>query len=140
MRIVRTLLTLSLGAMSGLSAHSAEPADQRELAQKIVGIWMAHPDEYGTLLRSGLRTFRADKTFSERGDFGTGTRHIDAQIEGRWSIDGKNLRQEVTKSNLPEIVPVGRVFKATVLGITDEAMWVRDYEDGKEHLLTRFKK
>jgi hypothetical protein len=139
MKILRLALAIGLFAVILPFARSAEALGARDLAAKIVGIWMAHPGEYGTLLRSGIQTFRADKTFTDTGAFGSGGRHLDVQIEGKWWTEGNVLCEEVTKSSLPELVPVGRRSREIILGISEEEMWARD-EDGKEHLLTRFKK
>ena len=117
----------------------AKPPSEPELVGKIVGTWMAHPNEYGLLLKGGIYTFRADKTFLGSGAFGSGSRHLDVSIEGNWWIEGNVLCQEVTKSSFPEIVPVGHVYRETILGISDEECWVRD-DEGKEHLRTRYKK
>jgi hypothetical protein len=133
-----TLATAFVVSVSFAFSTLAKPPSERELVEKIVGTWMAHPDEYGFLLKGGIYTYRADKTFLSSGAFGTGSRHLDASIEGKWWIEGNVLYQEVTKSSFPEIVPVGHVYRETILGISNEECWVRD-DEGKEHLCTRYK-
>jgi hypothetical protein len=138
-KILRVTPAFALLAVALPFVTTAKPPGEHDLAAKIIGIWMAHPNEYGQLLRGALQVFRADKTFADTGAVGSGSRNLELQIEGRWWLEGNVLCEEVTKSNLPEIVPVGRRYRETILGISEEEMWARD-EDGTEHLLTRFKK
>src|SRR5207302_11003265 len=99
------LIAAAMGlAVSFPFACSGGSPDSAHIVAKIVGIWMVHPDEYGRLLKAGIQTFRADKTFTDVGAFGSGSRHLDAQVEGRWWIEGDVLCEDVTKSSLPEAV------------------------------------
>jgi hypothetical protein len=138
MKILRLTSAITLLAVV-LSTTSAKASDERDLATKIVGVWMVHPSEYGTLLKGGLRIFRVDKTFTDTGTAGSGSRNLDVQIEAKWWLERDVLWEEVTKSSLPEVVPVGSRSRDTILAISEQEMLARD-EDGKEHLLTRFKK
>jgi hypothetical protein len=138
MKILRLTSAITLLAVV-LSTTSAKASDERDLATKIVGVRMVHPSEYGTLLKGGLRIFRVDKTFTDTGTAGSGSRNLDVQIEAKWWLERDVLWEEVTKSSLPEVVPVGSRSRDTILAISEQEMLARD-EDGKEHLLTRFKK
>jgi hypothetical protein len=138
MKILRLTSAITLLAVV-LSTTSAKASDERDLATKIVGVRMVHPSEYGPLLKGGLRIFRVDKTFTDTGTAGSGSRNLDVQIEAKWWLERDVLWEEVTKSSLPEVVPVGSRSRDTILAISEQEMLARD-EDGKEHLLTRFKK
>ncbi|HEV3392359.1 MAG TPA: hypothetical protein VG103_02510 [Chthoniobacterales bacterium] len=139
MKIFRLRFVIGSLAVALAFVTNAKPLDERDLASKIVGIWMVHADEYGPLLKGGLQIYRADKTFTDNGAIGSGSRNLDVQVDGKWWLEGDVLYEEVTKSSLPELVPIGRRFHDTIVAISEEEMLYRD-EDGKDHLLTRFKK
>jgi hypothetical protein len=125
-------------AISGIPKLQGKPPEDQEMAAKLVGTWMAHPDEYGFSMKTGIYTFRADKTFVSSGGFARGGRHLDVEIEGKWWIENSVLFEEITKTSFPEVVPLGHIYRGIILGISDEGCWLRE-EDGKEHFLTRYK-
>jgi hypothetical protein len=125
-------------AVSGSPKLQGKPPEDREIAAKLVGIWMAHPDQYGLSMKAGIYTFRADKTFVISGGFAHGGRHLDVEVAGKWWIENSVLFEEITKTSFPEVAPIGHVDRETILGISDEGCWLRE-EDGKEHFLTRYK-
>jgi hypothetical protein len=102
MKILRLTSAITLLVVVLSITTSAKPSDERDLATKIVGIWMPHPNEYGLFFKGGIQTFRADKTLIGAGAVGAGSRNREVQIEGKWWLEGNVLCEEVTKSSLPE--------------------------------------
>jgi hypothetical protein len=133
---------VSIGLLAALIACGfklqAKPPEDREAAAKLVGTWMIRPDDYASIMRGGIYTFRSDGTYLTQGSVKFRDHYITVEGQGTWRIDKGVLIEDVTKSSVPEIVPVGRTYHDILLAVSDEECWIRE-EDGKEHIWTRYK-
>ena len=116
----------------------AKPLEDREASAKLIGTWMVRPDDHSPVIGAGIYTFRRDGTYLVRGSVKFRDHYIDIEGQGTWRIVNGVLIQDVTKSSVPDIVPVGRIFHDILLGVTDEECWIRE-EDKTEHIWTRYK-
>ena len=116
----------------------AKRLEDREAAAKLVGTWMIRPDEYASIMSGGIYTFHSDGTYLAQGSVKFRDHYIAVEGQGTWRIAKGVLIQDVTKSSVPEIVPVGRTYRDILLAVTDEECWIRE-EDGKEHIWARYK-
>jgi|SRR5689334_964009 len=128
-------LVLGAGWMFQLQA---KPLDDREATAKLIGTWMIRPDDHGLIMGNGIYIFRRDGTYTARGSVKVRDHYIDVEGQGNWRIANGVLFQDVTKSSLPEVVPIGRTYHDVLLGITDENCWIRE-EGGTEHIWNRYK-
>jgi hypothetical protein len=99
---------------------------------------MIRPDDYGSVIRGAIYTFRSDGTYLAQGSAKFRDHYVTVEAQGNWRIVKGVLIEDVTKSNIPEIVPIGQTFHDILLAVTDGECWVRA-EDGTEHIWTRFK-
>jgi len=133
---------VSIGLLAALIACGfklqAKPLEDREAAAKLVGTWMIRPDDYGSIMGAGIYTFRRDGTYLTQGSVKVRDHYITVEGQGTWRIAKGVLIQDVTKSSVPEIVPIGQTYRDILLAVTDEECWIRG-EDGKEHIWTRYK-
>jgi hypothetical protein len=116
----------------------AKPLEDREAAAKLMGTWMIRPDDYASIMGAGIYTFRGDGTYLAQGTVKFRDRYVTVEGQGNWRIVKGVLIEDVTKSSVPEIVPIGRTYHDILLAVTDEQCWIRE-EDGTEHIWTRFK-
>jgi hypothetical protein len=138
MRIVSIGLLAALALISCAFSLQAKPLEDRGVAAKLTGTWIIRPDDYASTMRGGICTFRRDGTYLAQGSVKFRDHYVTGEGQGNWRIVKGVLIEDVTKSSVPEIVPIGRTYHHILLAVTDEGCWIRE-EDGTEHIWTRFK-
>src|SRR5262245_24619589 len=123
-RIVLSLVTLAI-----ISTCLGQSVRDKELASKLIGTWIVPPKQYhngpgsyrkvGSVMKSASRTFRPDGTFKLSAVLTIDGRDVPLRDEGKWQIENGVLIQEITKSDQPQIVPVGVVTKDILVSVTD---------------------
>jgi uncharacterized protein (TIGR03066 family) len=106
----------------------AVPAIDQE---KLIGKWRYAKKAEG-LTVVGTTEFKKDGTMVGKGQLTLEGKTAAISLEGTWKLIGDILEQRVTKSNVPEMLPVGTVTKDKVLKLSDTQFTYVD-EDSAEH-------
>jgi hypothetical protein len=112
-------------------------AGEDDLAKKLVGTWRFEAKEQGVTI-SGVTRYKADGTWSSKGAMTFAGQKIELNSEGKWTLEGKKLSLEVTKSNDPDFMEVGETWTETIISITDTEFRYLDAE-GEETVEKREK-
>jgi hypothetical protein len=131
----RILITLVLVALVVSQLDAALPPDP-EATKLLTGNWVVPIEEYTATIKDGGFTFRPDGTFSSFGVFRVHDQDMRIEVEGKWSIKNGVLIEELTKSNQPQMAPVGTLTRDTLLEITDRQYRFRT-ETGVDHTYFR---
>ena len=99
---------------------------------------MIRPDDHASIMSGGIYTFRRDGTYLAQGSVKFRDHYVTVEGQGNWRIVKGVLIEDVTKSSVPEIVPIGRTYHDILLAVTDEECWIRE-EDGTDHIWSRYK-
>lgn len=123
------LFTVVLGAVP---LHAGPPPDA-EATKLLIGKW-AIPQTPG--VTKGFFDFAADGTFTSGAILVAADGQAKMELEGRWKIEKGVLVEEITKSNHPEIVPVGTTTRDSLVVVTKEQF---SYRDARGNEIVRFR-
>ena len=118
------------------SENSAEKSKSPAFdAEKLIGKWK-HVSKSEGMTISGRTELKKDGTMTANGKITIDGKSTKVALEGTWKLNGDILEETVTKSNQPDLVPVGTVTKDKVLKVTDTEFTYED-EEGEEITETR---
>jgi|ERR1051325_1386007 hypothetical protein len=131
-----SLLSLSLSACGPANTLVGSDSD---LQRKLSGTWLSTTTSSTGIVTTNRTTFRRDGTFAERDIYGLPPGHdprSDA-FDGRWQIRDGYLTSTVTNTTLPELVPVGRIYRSKIIRLSDRELVCRWEERDKVISLKR---
>lgn len=102
------------------------------LSRQLVGTWEhVAQNTSQSLIESGEFVFRPDGTFTS---FAKGHRNgvaVRLDVEGKWRVANKVLIEEVTKTSLPNVIPMGQPTRDRVVSLQNGLLFTRS-ENGQE--------
>lgn len=127
-------------AISNAEEKAPEKASEKSKAssvdqEKLIGKWK-HVSKSEGMTIAGRTELKKDGTMTANGKITIAGKSMKVALEGTWKLNGDILEETVTKSNLPELIPVGTVTKDKVLKVTDTEFTYED-EEGEEITETR---
>jgi hypothetical protein len=117
---------------------SCGAATEDDLQKRLVGKWH-YRQEAGDVSVDGYHEYLEDGTAKISGVLVTPKGKQTFECSGTWAIKGKKLTCKVTKTTLPDLLPVGTVVSDTIVSIDEKHLKYIDDEDGKEYTETRVK-
>ena len=104
---------------------------------QIVGKWKLKQNDpsvkvegYNEYLSNGMARSTALILFTDGPKY-------ELDILGKWSITDNKLHLEITKSNLPDLMPVGTKWTETIISLNAKELKTKDDIDGEEETLIR---
>jgi len=131
-RAIRTFLATIFVA----SRLSAAPPPDSEAAKLLIGSWGVPVEQYNGMVKAGGDTFRRDGTFTSFTIVPRPGQDLRIDTEGKWSIQGGILIEQVTKSSQPDIFRPGDTTRDRLLSVTAKECRFRT-EQGKERNILR---
>jgi hypothetical protein len=118
--------------------------------RKIVGVWSEVHIMWALSLLSGkdfkfrerwesTTTYRRDRRFvtKARRHSPTGDFLGEISFEGNWKVEGDNLVHSITKSQIPELLPVGFSVAEPIVSVSDTTLITRDSATGEQSVARR---
>lgn len=135
-----TVCVFSSVAISNAEEKAPEKTSEKTKAtsvdqEKLIGKWK-HVSKSEGMTISGRTELKKDGTMTANGKITIDGKSTKVALEGTWKLNGDILEETVTKSSLPELIPVGTVTKDKVLKVTDTEFTYED-EEGEEITETR---
>jgi hypothetical protein len=110
--------------------------DDEEARAKLVGTWIIPVEQYEMeFAKEGGYIFRADGTFSMFGLFQGAGHRFEFMIEGKWKVEKGYLVEEITKTDHPALLPVGKISRDALVSVSDKEF--RFLDKGKERYVIR---
>jgi hypothetical protein len=125
-----------LATMFIASWLSAAPPPDSVAAKLLIGSWRVPMEQYNGALKAAGDTFRGDGTFTSFTVFPRSGQDLRIDMEGKWSIHGGILIEQVTKSSQPDIFRLGDTTRDKLLSVTAKECRFRT-EQGKERNMLR---
>ena len=133
-RLLNPLLVIA--ALLTLSATAAPPPDA-EAAKLLVGSWVLSPGRNSAIVKDAGFTFRSGRMFTSYAVLHIQDEDVRVEVEGKWSVKDSLLIEELTKSNHPEVAPVGLVTRDTLLAVTEKEYRSRTESGAEERYVRR---
>ena len=118
------------------SRVSAAPPPDSEAAKLLIGSWGVPVEQYNGMVKAGGDTFLRDGTFTSFTIVPRPGQDLRIDTEGKWSIQGGILIEQVTKSSQPDIFRPGDTTRDRLLSVTAKECRFRT-EQGKERNILR---
>jgi hypothetical protein len=120
-----------------LSFGAKLESSDTELATKLIGTWTLSPTDPLTNKLSGDVTYKSDSSYEGVIFIKHSGETTRWEFAGNWKIEKSRLISTSTKTNIPDLGPVGKVDSVRIDHITEKEL-VLVQDDGK--LLTRIRK
>ena len=121
-------------AINGVAVERKVDSDI-QLSQTIIGKWKSELIE-GDIEIKGINTFTADGKILSNAKMLVSGQKIDIEVEGTWIIKNGVVILTVTKTNIPEIIPLDSIKRNTIITLNNNVYQYMD-EDGK--ILTEYR-
>jgi len=117
-------LLLGLVVVSANGQDSKKPSDA-DITKQLVGKWITDQNANGLRMK-GSAVYNKDGTFKGAMkfdiDFDGQKESAEIEVAGTWKVIDGAIETKVTESNEPQLSPVGKTSKETVVAINDTTL------------------
>ena len=105
--------------------------DDDALARRLIGSWETTFSQNGVKV-SGIETYFPDGTSTLAGTITIGGQTSAVSGSAIWKIEAKKLKERITQSSIPDILPVGKTIADDIIKLTGDECITRDSDGDLE--------